>query len=62
MKIMKSRLVLYLMMLMVNLLNGQSYVLDTNYGTQGYKFNDNYLLNPKGLLKQAVSKSKDPLA
>lgn len=38
-------------MLMVNLLTGQSYVLDTNYGTQGYKFNDNYLLNPKGLLK-----------
>lgn len=38
-------------MSMVNLLNGQSYILDTNYGTQGYKFNDNYLLNPKGLLK-----------
>lgn len=37
--------------MMANLLNGQSYILDSTYGTQGYKFNDNYLLNPKGLLK-----------
>lgn len=36
---------------MTNLLNGQSYILDNTYGTQGYKFNENYLLNPKGILK-----------
>ena len=39
------------MIIMVNLLNAQSYILDSSYGTQGYKFNDNYLLNPEGLLK-----------
>ncbi|WP_396160474.1 T9SS type A sorting domain-containing protein [Flavobacterium sp.] len=48
---MKNRLFLLIMVIIGNLLNGQSYILDATYGTQGYKFNDNYLLNPKGLLK-----------
>ncbi|WP_396160473.1 T9SS type A sorting domain-containing protein [Flavobacterium sp.] len=48
---MKNRLFLLIMIIMSNLLNAQSYILDATYGTQGYKFNENYLLNPKGLLK-----------
>ena len=48
---MKNKLFLLLLLFLVNILNSQSYILDSTYGTQGYKFNDNYLLNPKGLLK-----------
>lgn len=48
---MKNRIFLLVMIISANLLNGQSYILDSAYGTQGYKFNDNYLLAPKGLLK-----------
>lgn len=47
---MKSKF-LILMLFLVNLVIGQSYILDNTYGTQGYKFNANYLLYPKGLLK-----------
>lgn len=47
---MKNKLFLLLLFLM-NILNSQSYILDSTYGTQGYKFNSNYLLNPIGLLK-----------
>src|SRR6478609_7219356 len=48
---MKNKLFLLSLLLLVNILNSQTYILDSTYGTQGYKFNDNYLLNPKGLLK-----------
>ena len=48
---MKNRFFLLLMIILANLLNAQSYILDSSYGSQGTKFNDNYLLNPKGLLK-----------
>jgi len=48
---MKNRLFLLIIVVMANLSNGQSYILDATYGTQGYKFNANFLLNPKGLLK-----------
>jgi uncharacterized delta-60 repeat protein len=48
---MKNRIFLLVMIISANLSNGQSYILDSTYGTQGYKFNDNYLLAPKGLLK-----------
>lgn len=47
---MKSKLFIVVLFL-ANMVNGQSYILDSSYGTQGYKFNDNFLLNPNGLLK-----------
>lgn len=48
---MKNKLFLLAVLFLVNVVNGQSYILDSSYGTQGYKFNDNFLLNPIGLLK-----------
>jgi hypothetical protein len=48
---MKNRLFLLVMFIMTNLLNGQSYILDNTYGTQGYVFNANNFLNPIGVLK-----------